>query len=376
MSVFTMLRRPGGHRATTLGAAVGLSLVALAVTGALVTAQGSADSVSDSSPASESQRMELAGLTATSDTPPREPPPASDPGGFLYRPGVPGRDVFIRLNDVPGATLTVHLAINDRQVTGLYVDAPNPDGTYSASHGFVQDRRGRTVGFDVFGASITLPNGINDGGDIAGVSVDAGIPPGAQAPPGSVHGFIRDRRGDIDSFDVPFFRLHNVSDINNRGQIVGYYDDAGFAGGGGFLRDPNGHITDIRYPGAPFTNVHSINDHGQAVGAYLEPGAAPNPDGTIPRGTVHGFVWEDGQFRTIDVPGATYTQAFGINNRGQIVGGYRDSAGNQHGFLHDGRRYRTLDVPGGGGNAATGINERGFAVLPDSRAAGTLPVAP
>jgi uncharacterized membrane protein len=311
----------------------------------------------------------------------RSSTPAADPGGFVYRRGAFGRSAFARLRDVPGSQLAAHLGINDRrQVTGTYIDAdavPDPvNGAYGGSHGFVQDRRGRTVRFDVTGASIIIPNGINDRGEIVGVYVDADIPPGAPAPPSSVHGFIRDRHGDTETFEVPFFQLHNASDINNRGQIVGYYDDAGRAGGGGFLRDRGGAITDIRYPGAPYTNVHSINDRGQIVGAYLEPGAAPNPDGTVPRGAVHGFMWEDGRFRTFDVPGSTYTQAYGINNRGQIVGGYRDTSGRQHGFLLDRHRYRTLDVPGGGGNAAVGINDRGVVVLPDSRVAGTLPVAP
>jgi hypothetical protein len=35
---------------------------------------------------------------------------------------------------------------------------------------------------------------------------------------------------------------------------------------------------------------------------------------------------------TIDVPGAIRTIAFGINERGDMVGGYADSAG-FHGFL-------------------------------------------
>jgi uncharacterized membrane protein len=43
------------------------------------------------------------------------------------------------------------------------------------------------------------------------------------------------------------------------------------------------------------------------------------------RGRTHGFVWDDGDFRTIDVPGATATGAIGINNRGQIVGYYSDA---------------------------------------------------
>ena len=37
-------------------------------------------------------------------------------------------------------------------------------------------------------------------------------------------------------------------------------------------------------------------------------------------------------FTTIDVPGATATIAFGINNRGQIVGLYADVSGALHGF--------------------------------------------
>jgi hypothetical protein len=168
-------------------------------------------------------------------------------------------------------------------------------------------------------------------------------------------------------------RLHSVSDLNNRGQIVGYYDEPGFAGGGGFLRDRDGTIITIAYPGAPYTLVHGLNDRGQLVGAYLEPGAAPNPDGTIPAGTVHGFVWDRGRFASLDVPGSISTQAFGINNRGQITGGYRDASGRQRGFLRDGHRYQTLVTPGG--NIASGINDRGEIVLPDSRAARLLPVA-
>ena len=308
-----------------------------------------------------------AAAAATAEAPqPRRP--ATTLAGFVYRQGRFGRGVYTPLREVPGAAITAHLGINNHaQITGTFIDAaavPNPDGTSDTGHGFVQDRRGHTVGFDVPGALVTLPNGINDHGQITGAYVAADA---------SVHGFIRDRRGAIATFEVPFWRLHNVSDINNHGQIVGYYDQPGFAGGGGFLRDRDGTITTINYPGAPYTEVHGINDRGQLVGAYLQPGAAPNPDGTIPAGTVHGFVWERGRFTSFDVPGSIFTQAFGVNNRGQITGGYYDATGTQHAFLLDQGRYQTLDAPGG--NIAYGINDRGEIVLPDPRAARLLPVA-
>ena len=38
-------------------------------------------------------------------------------------------------------------------------------------------------------------------------------------------------------------------------------------------------------------------------------------------------------FITIDVPGATSTEASGINPEGQIVGNYTDAAGTLHGFV-------------------------------------------
>jgi probable HAF family extracellular repeat protein len=38
-------------------------------------------------------------------------------------------------------------------------------------------------------------------------------------------------------------------------------------------------------------------------------------------------------FTTIDLPGAAWTHAIGINNRGQIVGLSVDNSGTFHGFL-------------------------------------------
>jgi uncharacterized membrane protein len=69
-------------------------------------------------------------------------------------------------------------------------------------------------------------------------------------------------------------------------------------------------------------------------------------------------------FTTIDVPGAEWTKANGINRHGplgrsvQIVGTYSDISGT-HGFLYSEGHYTRLDVPHGYNTAAYGINGRG-----------------
>jgi hypothetical protein len=51
------------------------------------------------------------------------------------------------------------------------------------------------------------------------------------------------------------------------------------------------------------------------------------------RGLPHGFLKDGDMFTTIDVPGATNTQAFGINAAGQIVGMFGDGTGNGYSFV-------------------------------------------
>src|SRR5437867_13022247 len=50
-------------------------------------------------------------------------------------------------------------------------------------------------------------------------------------------------------------------------------------------------------------------------------------------------------FNSIDYPGATFTQAFGINAGGGVVGAYRDATGKQHGFFWSGKTFASIDFP-------------------------------
>ncbi len=47
---------------------------------------------------------------------------------------------------------------------------------------------------------------------------------------------------------------------------------------------------------------------------------------------------QDGQFMSIDFPGAKTTNAQGINPRGDIVGYYSDSQGHVHAFVASPKR--------------------------------------
>lgn len=65
------------------------------------------------------------------------------------------------------------------------------------------------------------------------------------------------------------------------------------------------------------------------------------------------------QFSVIDVPGAQSTSVNGINNLGQIVGGYYDGS-TGHGFLYGGNSFTTIDYTGLPGNTSLkDINDSG-----------------
>src|SRR5713226_3039824 len=68
-------------------------------------------------------------------------------------------------------------------------------------------------------------------------------------------------------------------------------------------------------------------------------------------------------FTIIDVPGASSTEAHGVNGLGQVVGRFTDATG-EHGFLKDGDTFTTIDVPFGdlGTTRANGINATGKVV--------------
>jgi uncharacterized membrane protein len=109
----------------------------------------------------------------------------------------------------------------------------------------------------------------------------------------------------------------------------------------------NGTFTTLDPPGSSGTTPKGINDHGEVVGSYDDSA-----------NILHGFIYDHGKYTILDDPLGTSTQAFGINNKDQIVGAYQDSSG-YHGFIYDHGRYTTLDDPLGISTTLNGINKDG-----------------
>jgi probable HAF family extracellular repeat protein len=148
----------------------------------------------------------------------------------------------------------------------------------------------------------TLPTAINDRGDVAGYFVDAG---------GTTHGFVW-RNDRFTTLDVPGAKAPTPVDINDRGDVVGVYLDAAGAPKGFLLS--KGRYRTIAAPGAPTTIPFGINDGGQIVGYTAD---------DLNQTGARGFLLSegpDGPFTPISFPGAPKTVALGISDRGDIVG--------------------------------------------------------
>ena len=164
------------------------------------------------------------------------------------------------------------------------------------------------------------------------------------------HGFLLSG-GVFTTIDVPNAAIGSAdgtgaSAINASGQIVGYYDTFGAPGPGvhGFLLS-GGVYTTIDDPNGYYSTFPSGSTTlGRSLGTM-----------SMPAVVSHGFLYSGGVYTTIDDPvGATAplangTEAFGINNAGQIVGFYHDASGVSHGFLYSGGVYTTIDYPGAKG---------------------------
>jgi hypothetical protein len=169
------------------------------------------------------------------------------------------------------------------------------------------------------------------------------------------------------SANYSFTTLDNPADptfnqllgINDFGVIAGY-----FGSGTPAATHPNkgyrvapysgASFTNENYPGSQQTQVIAINDWGNTVGFYANTAGAN-----------FGFLDEGGVMTSVSDPNTTskpaVNQLLGINNQGTAVGFYNNAKGNAHAYeWHRKTGAFTAIVPFGTSSAtATAINDHG-----------------
>ena len=145
--------------------------------------------------------------------------------------------------------------------------------------------------------------------------------------------------------------------VNNAGVIVGDYVDAKNVQHGMILdgtKLTSVDKTDCQSVGGSIDSIgfYSINSAGTVAGECVN----------IKTHRYEGFTYAKGKFTPIRFPKSYGTQAYGINDKGDVVGDYYDSAGKTHGFVKKGSKYTRLDVKGGN-TVAWGINNKGWITL-------------
>ena len=271
---------------------------------------------------------------------------------------------LIDLGTLPGDDQSLALDINNRgQVVGRsgIWDPGCETGECNAvlwEKGTVTDL-GRRAGDDYSEA-----RAINNQGEIVGLS--------GSSDSGN-HAVLWDNGFITDLGMLPGDDSASASGINERGQIIGS-GGGGSPGGVGFIAPhavlwDNGTITDLGIVATwfdasassvgrlDFSHAYGINNRGQIVGVS-----------TTSTG-VHAVLWENGTVTDLGaLPGHNYSQAFGINERGQIMGlsgMWTDdcNAGECTAVLWENGTIMALGIPMTAWGLPSGINNRGQIVF-------------
>jgi uncharacterized membrane protein len=151
---------------------------------------------------------------------------------------------------------------------------------------------------------------------------------------------------------VPKALQTSMYGINNKGVVVGYYLDQNSIEHGVRWDPKDQKFTTIDDPKGDMGNeCINLNSKGTIVGGYYT------------ANSLFGFQYKDGKFSDIG-PGGVVSEAWGINDKGEVAGFMTDSSNVVHGYVWDGKLYTILDYPGANKfTAAWGINNAGLVTL-------------
>jgi S-layer protein (TIGR01567 family) len=229
---------------------------------------------------------------------------------------------------------------NGQIVGHAYMENPSGNEISWSTHAFLWQNG---VVTDIESSELgSFAKGINDRGQVVGYSAYEPDSKDAFTWQNGVITYIT--YGDLD-------RWTNAMGINENGQVVGCNGSAenGFANDDGhaFLWQ-NGVMTDIGTLGGSNSCAYGINDKGQIVGSS-----------ETDTGEYHAFLWQNGVMTDIGTLGGSNSYAYGINNKGQVVGESETGTSETHAFLWQNGVMIDMGTLGGSYSRAYEINENG-----------------
>ena len=224
----------------------------------------------------------------------------------------------------PRSAQTQVTGLNDHDVTVGFWSTQNNASMTNNNFGFYeQDGRFHDVNFPIGDAAsppVDQLLGVNNRGIAVGFFTNnAGLNRGYEYN-------IRTHR--FSRVEIPGVRglgpSLTAAAINNLGDVAGFYNKTS-AQVDAFLKLHSGKFITLAYPGATMTQAFGVNDSDEVVGTYTT--------GTGNAAVTHGFTWRNGKYTSVNISGASSTAVNGVNDEGDLVGFFTDAKGNTDGLL-------------------------------------------